>query len=366
MKNGLRIEELCVGYDGKRLISDICLHVLPGHIMTLIGPNGAGKSTVLKTITGHLKPVCGTIYLNEKPENKMSNEEIAKSLSMVMTKKIRTEWMTCRDVVETGRYPYTGFMGNLSKEDEEKVKEALALVHADEVAEADFQKISDGQRQRIMLARALCQEPEVLVLDEPTSYLDLHYKLDILSLIRKMVRDKKIAVIMSLHELDFARKVSDYIVGVAGNQICFSGTPEEVFVDKRIEELYGLSKASYDSTLGIAEFPAIMGKPELFVIGGAGMGIPLYYRLQRKGIPFAAGILQENDLEYKIAKSLAVEVISTKAFYPIGQKQIDTAKRAIRESKHCICTIKEFGPLNDACKELFLYAKELGKIEVIN
>ena len=127
--------------------------------------------------------------------------------------------MTCEDIVATGRYPYTGTLGILGEEDWEKVHEAMELVHALDFKDRDFTAVSDGQRQRILLARAICQEPEVIVLDEPTSFLDIRHKLELLAILKDMVVRKKTAVLMSLHELDLAQKISDCVICVHGDKI---------------------------------------------------------------------------------------------------------------------------------------------------
>ena len=187
----IRTENLSVGYGGKPLIENICLHLRPGQIMTLIGPNGSGKSTILKTITGQLASLQGTVFLDGK--SALSPLERARKLAVLMTDRVRPELMTCWDVVAMGRYPYTGRLGLLIETDREKVREALALVHGEELASLDFSQISDGQRQRVLLARALCQEPEVLVLDEPTSFLDIRHKLELLAILKDMVRLRQLA-----------------------------------------------------------------------------------------------------------------------------------------------------------------------------
>lgn len=179
-----------MGYDNKLLIKDMEIKLREGEILCLIGPNGAGKSTVLKSIAGQLGLLGGTVYLGEDDLSEMKAEELAKRMSVVFTEKVRVELKSCRDMVATGRYPYTGWFGILSEEDELIVDEVMELTHITDLSEKDFDKISDGQKQRVMLARAICQEPEIVVLDEPTSYLDIKYKLEFLLLLQEM-REKE-------------------------------------------------------------------------------------------------------------------------------------------------------------------------------
>ena len=359
---GLRTEKLAVGYDKIPLIRDINLSVRPGEILTLIGPNGSGKSTILKTIVKQLKSLGGKVSIGQEAMESMSDGRIARKLSMVMTERVRTELQTGKEVVASGRYPYTGRFGILSREDWKKVDEAIGLVHAREVQDQDFMKISDGQRQRLMLARAICQDTEILILDEPTSYLDMGFKLDILSTIRMLARTKRIAVILSLHELDLAQKISDYIVCVKGDTIACMGTPEEIFSGDHIQRLYGVKLQSFDPLTGQMFLEAVSGTPKLFVISGAGKGIAMYHRLQREHIPFVAGILQENDMEFAAARALAVSVVAQKAFYPIGKGELEQAKQWIDRCEKCVCTLETFGPQNDANRMLKEYAKEQGKL----
>ena len=176
-------EGLTVGYEGVPLIKNIGIRLKRGEILTLIGPNGAGKTTILKSIIRQLAPLEGMVYLDGKKMRELSGKELSKKLSVVLTGRVRPELMTCEDVVATGRYPYTGKFGVLSEADRRIVRESMELVHIEELADRDFMQTSDGQKQRVMLARAICQEPDMIVLDEPTSFLDMKYKLEFLSII---------------------------------------------------------------------------------------------------------------------------------------------------------------------------------------
>ena len=239
INSSIQIENLTVGYK-KPVIARVSFQVGPGEVVALIGPNGAGKSTVLKTIPRQLKRISGNIYVVGEDESSLGEEELSKKLSMVMTERIHPELMTCREMVATGRYPYTGRLGILSKDDVAKVEEAIALVGANDIAGLDFMKIRDGQRQRVMLARAICQEPEIMILDEPTSFLDVQFKIDILSIIKKLAVEKNIAVLMSIHELEFVPAVADYVVAVDDGKVALVGTPAEVITGENIERIYHL------------------------------------------------------------------------------------------------------------------------------
>ena len=358
----LTMRDLTVGYDRIPLIKNINLGVRPGEILTLIGPNGSGKSTILKTITKQLKTIGGSVFLGKESMRELTDSEISRHLSMVMTERIHTELLSGREVVATGRYPYTGRLGILSQQDWKKVDEAIALVHAGEVQQQDFRRISDGQRQRLMLARAICQDTQVLILDEPTSYLDMGFKLDILTTIRMLARKKNLAVIMSLHELDLAQKISDTIACVKGDRIDRVGTPEEIFSGNYVQQLYGVKSRQFEPQTGqvFMERPEVI--PEVFVIGGGGTGLAVYNRLQRQNIPFAAGILQENDVEYAAASALAACVFSEKAFFPVSEETFLRAKQMLDDCDACICALTEFGPYNEKNRQLFEYAKKLGKV----
>ena len=238
MNDYLRTDALSVGYDGKALIRDVALSVQRGKIVTLIGPNGSGKSTILKTIISQLPAINGTVFLDGEDMRARSRGDIARRMAILMTVRMDPELMTCRDVVSSGRYPYTGRLGILRAEDKKIVEESLRQVDALSFADKPFQAVSDGQRQRILLARALCQQPELIVLDEPTSFLDIRYKLELLSILKRMVREKGLAVLMSLHELDLAARVSDTVVCVAAGRIDRVGPPEEIFTRDYIAKLY--------------------------------------------------------------------------------------------------------------------------------
>ena len=254
MSGYLETKNLSVGYHGKPLIEEVSLCVQRGKIVTLIGPNGSGKSTILKTVIGQLPELSGAVYLDGETMRSRSRNDIARRMAILMTVRVEPELMTCRDVVSSGRYPYTGKLGVLREEDRRIVEQSLAQADALSFADSPFSAISDGQRQRILLARALCQQPQLIVLDEPTSYLDIRYKLELLTILKRMVREEHLAVLMSLHELDLAARVSDTVGCVAGDRIDRVGPPSEIFTPDYIAALYRMEPGKYDPCFDSLEF----------------------------------------------------------------------------------------------------------------
>ena len=257
--------ELAIGYGKTPLLSDICLGVQPGQILTLIGPNGAGKSTLLKTLAGQLAPMGGTVLLEGRNLADYTGTQRAQKLALMAPHSRRMELTTCFDFVSAGRYPYTGRLGILSAEDRQQVHRALELVGAAHLADRDFNRISDGQRQRILLARALCQQPEVILLDEPTSFLDIKGKIELLTILKELAHTGQLAVILSLHELELAEKIADTVVCVSPGGVSGVLTPEQAFQPENIRALYGLTEQQYTALFGTPEpeaEKAPAGKPQ--------------------------------------------------------------------------------------------------------
>ena len=361
MEYYFKTEQMSVGYQGKPLIQDIEIGIHKGEIVTLIGPNGSGKSTILKSIAKQLKLIQGVVCLDKKELNHMSGLELSQKMAVVFTEKMKTELMTCEDVVATGRYPYTGHFGILSNEDRDAVREAMELVHVSEIRHQDFTKVSDGQKQRVMLARAICQEPEIIILDEPTSFLDVKYKLEFLSVLQELRMKKSLTVIMSIHELELAERVSDRILCINGAYVDRFGKPEEVFQAGYMKSLFGIETGSFDEESGSMELAPASGKADIFVIAGGGSGRSIYRKLQRQRKAFITGIIYENDLDFPAARALSAELIVAKAFEPVDQVTLERAQKAIDSCSKVICCRKEFGSMETANKELLAYAYKSGK-----
>lgn len=249
MEKFLCLHHLSVGYPGRKVLDHIDLEIGKGEILTVIGPNGAGKSTLLKSVSGQLGLLGGAVVMEGEDLAGCSHAQRARRMAVVLTEQIRPEYMTCREVCSAGRYPYTGRMGILRQEDEEAVDRAMKRMKVEELAERDFNAISDGQKQRVLVARAIAQETPVLLLDEPTSYLDIRYRTELMEVLRDLTKEGR-TILMSLHEIDLALEVSDRILCVREGEEVFCGTPEEVLAGDRIRDLFDMPSDMYEKLFG--------------------------------------------------------------------------------------------------------------------
>ena len=250
----LAAEGVKTGYGARVVLSEVAFELHPGEVMALLGPNGAGKSTLLKSAAGQLALQGGSIYLEGKDLQAYSGRERAACMALLFTERREPEFATAREVVEAGRYPYTGRFGTLREQDHAAVARAMAYVRTEELKERPFAELSDGQRQRVLLARALAQEPRLILLDEPTAFLDLRHKIELLGLLRDLATREGLAVLVSLHEPDLALKCADRVLLVADGKVLPPASPEEALSEENMRRIYGLS-AAYDALSGSAELP---------------------------------------------------------------------------------------------------------------
>lgn len=248
----MAVRDVMAGYHGKVVLDGLSFEVPRGGILVLIGPNGAGKSTVLRTLSRALLPMQGTVTLDGRDLQRYSGEALARELAVMLTDRAKPELMTVRDVVSLGRYPYTGWLGRLNAEDEAQVKDAMEAMDVMALRERDFRELSDGQKQRVLLARALAQDPKLLILDEPTGYLDIHYKLQLLRVLRAKAQ-AGMTIVASLHEIELARLLADQLLTVKDGHAQHIGTPEEIFREEIIAPLYDISAEEFRLLYGRAE-----------------------------------------------------------------------------------------------------------------
>ena len=248
----MAVRDVAAGYHGRVVLDGLCFELPRGRILVLIGPNGAGKSTVLKTLSRALLPMQGTVTLDGRDLQRYAGEALAREVAVMLTDRAKPELMTVRDVVSLGRYPYTGRLGRLDAADEARVKDAMEAMDVMALRERDFRELSDGQKQRVLLARALAQDPKLLILDEPTGYLDIHYKLQLLRVLRAKAQ-AGMTIVASLHEIELARLLADQLLTVKDGHAGHIGTPAEIFREEIIAPLYDISAEEFRLLYGRAE-----------------------------------------------------------------------------------------------------------------
>lgn len=249
--NQLETRHLTLSYGGAPIINDLYLTLASGKITTLVGPNGCGKSTLLRGLARLLKPTQGAVYLNGSEIFKVSTKEVAKLLGILPQSPIAPEGLTVRDLVAQGRYPYQNWLQQWSKEDEKMVAWALEIAGMTELADRPLDNLSGGQRQRAWIAMALAQNTDILLLDEPTTFLDLAHQLEILDLLSELNATQSRTIVMVLHDLNQAARYADELVVVEKGNIYAQGTPTEVMTETMVETVFGVkSRIVSDPVVG--------------------------------------------------------------------------------------------------------------------
>ncbi len=273
-----------------RVSSELDLTVRAGQLVCLLGPNGAGKSTLLRTLAGMQPALSGWIRLLGRDLEKLSPSELARRVSVVLTEPMTTGNLTSRVLVSLGRYPYTDWTGRLSTEDWAKVDRALEVLGAEALAERPVAELSDGERQKILIARALAQEPRIMILDEPTSFLDLPRRIEMLALLRELVRSQGCSVILATHHLDLALHYADRLWLQQIDGPFESGAPEDLALSGALERTFSSRDLRFDSERGEFRFARRQGGQR---IGLQGEGLPVVWTrhaLERLGFEVTADL----------------------------------------------------------------------------
>ncbi|WP_303868621.1 ABC transporter ATP-binding protein [Acetobacterium wieringae] len=353
-------KNLDVGYERKVVVEQVNISAGKGELICLLGPNGSGKTTILRTLTGLQPPVNGVVEINGVDISKIKKADLAKKMAIVLTEQVSLGLLTVFEIAAMGRYPHTNIMGKLSKTDEIIVEEALQLVGALHLKNRYYFELSDGEKQKVMIARALVQEPELIVLDEPTSHLDVKHKVEVISILRKLCLEKGISVILSLHDIDIAIKGCQKILLIEDGKVKAQGTPEEIIEEGTIQKLYNIEGAKYNELLGSLEFSSPVF-PEVFITGGNGTGTGVYRAVSRAGYGMYCGVLHSNDIDLHVAKALSCDVIEERSFSQISLAQHEVAAAKMAKVHYVIDTGFPVGKNNQSNVDLIIEAVKMGK-----
>ena len=236
----LKIKSLSIGYEGKIISSDINVSLNEGDMVALVGPNGAGKSTLFKTLSGNIKPISGKILFNGHDLSVISPKERAKILSVVLTTRPDDMFLKVFDVVATGRYPYVGMFGKLSENDERTIEESLDVIGVKELKNRLFNTLSDGERQKVMIAKAIAQNTPIIFLDEPSAFLDYPSKIELFSILKTLAVEKKKTIIFSTHDLELLLRYTDNLWVMAKNKHFVAGKCHDLLESDIIKDYFSL------------------------------------------------------------------------------------------------------------------------------
>lgn len=284
--------------------------------VSLIGANGAGKSTLLKCLMYLLKPKTGSVLIENIDLLNLSEKEIARLRASVLADRIFPFNMRVHEIVSLGRNPHQDLSIKLSKRDQEIILDAVKMLEIESLLERKFVELSDGQKQKVLITRAIVQEPRVLLLDEPATHLDAKSKVEILLKLRKIAKTKNLIVIASMHEIEIAYRISDKIIILENGSITAKDSPEEVFKNGTIQSVYNIQKMAWHPIFGSLELKSTKSQfPKIHVVGGFGTATPVYRLLSRLGHSFSTGVLDKIDVDYCLAETIDAKIFSNSKPY---------------------------------------------------
>lgn len=237
----LRVEQLSSGYEKQTVFTNLNISIQKGKITTIIGPNGCGKSTLLKTIGRILKQKSGKIFLQEQNMASITTKEIAKRVAFLSQNPEAPSQLKVEELVTYGRYPHRKRVGVLTKEDLDMIDWAMRVTKTSDFRSREISQLSGGQRQKVWLAMALAQETDILLLDEPTTYLDMAHQLDVLKIVERLNERHQCTIVMVLHDINHAARFSDELIAMKNGEIMKVGTPEEILTQEVMEEIFQIN-----------------------------------------------------------------------------------------------------------------------------
>lgn len=368
--NAITVKNILFGYNKKDVLRDITFDVLEGEFLSIIGPNGSGKSTLLKTLNHIFIPKSGQILIKDLPIENYKKKDLAKYMAMVPQDTNVDFEFRVEEVVAMGRHPFQKRFQQETKEDKDIIYQSMELTNTLEIRNRYINEISGGERQRVFIAKALAQKPSIILLDEPTSHLDINHQMDILNLLKRLNEENGITVVLVIHDINLASRYSDRILLLDSGEVIGLGNPEEVISIENIEKSYGMNVAiernKYTDHIYLTPIEIkhrIKDKKyyNIHIISGGGTGQELINRLYGEGHSLSLGVLNVGDSDWQHGRSLRIEIVEEKPFSSISDKSYKKALDKVKESDIVIMTNVPIGSGNLLNLKLAERSIELGK-----
>ncbi|MDD4767161.1 MAG: heme ABC transporter ATP-binding protein [Desulfotomaculaceae bacterium] len=369
----LKINDIECSYGTVKVLNGLTFSVSSGSFTGIIGPNGSGKSTLLKSLSRVLKPVKGTVLLDEKDLYRMDTQEVAKKMAVVPQETAVNFSFTVKDIVIMGRSPHLGRFQSEGEKDFAAARQAMVMTDTLHLADRQITAVSGGERQRVIIAKALTQEPEIILLDEPTSHLDINHQVEILSLLQQLNRENNLTIISVFHDLNQAAQYCDSIILMEKGAVFTVGKPAEVLTAGNIKEVYGANvlvrkhpATGRPSIILLARDSQIDSKNgRVHVVCGGGAGASLLGLLTGQGYAVSAGVLNAGDVDWETARFLDIRMVEEIPFLPVSERSHQENIELLADADICILANIPFGWGNLKNLEAVSFALEQSKSVLI-
>ncbi|MDD4334184.1 MAG: heme ABC transporter ATP-binding protein [Desulfotomaculaceae bacterium] len=347
----LKINDIECSYGTVKVLNGLTFSVGSGSFTGIIGPNGSGKSTLLKSLSRVLKPVKGTVLLDGRALYRMDPQEVAQKMAVVPQETAVNFSFTVKDIVIMGRSPHLGRFQSEGEKDFATARQAMALTDTLHLADRLITAVSGGERQRVIIAKALTQEPEIILLDEPTSHLDINHQIEILSLLQRLNRENNLTIISVFHDLNLAAQYCDSLILMNKGTVFTVGEPAEVLTAGNIKEVYG-------AVVLVRKHP-VTGRPSIIlmardsqigskigrvhVVCGGGAGASLLGLLAGQGYAVSAGVLNAGDVDWETAGFLDISMVDEIPFLPVSEQSHQKNIKLLADADVCILANIPFG-----------------------
>lgn len=370
MSISIEVSSLSFSYGSSKILKNISFNIDSGAFLSIIGSNGSGKSTLLKNISSILKPDYGEVKIGGININKMSSKKIAQNIAVVPQSTTIEFNFSAMDIVLMGRNPYKNRFESENFKDYKIVKKAMELTDTWQFKDRLINELSGGERQRVVIARALAQEPKIILLDEPTSYLDIQHQIEILELLWKLNKEDNLTVVTVLHDINLAARFSDCIVLLKEGKIINEGVPEEVITLENLKKAYEIdmviSKNPYTKTphmIPLSKSRERMNRSQtkVHILCGGGTGSEIIQNLHGEGYSLSAGVLNIGDSDWELCNICDIKAVEEAPFTNISEESHRKNLNIIKQSDFVILTSIPIGSGNIKNLEAIEYAIDIGK-----